>query len=74
MVHHSAGSGITGDMADGKTVLDHIVILPEVIEDNLMTAGNVHAKGDAFHDLALGKVLQGDGNVVGRVYLNVLHD
>ena len=74
MVHHGASLGITGDMADGETVLDHIVILPEVIEHNLMTAGNVHAKGDAFHDLALGKVLQGDGNVVGRVYLNVLHD
>ena len=73
MVHHGAGSGVTGDMADGETVLNHIVPRLEAVEHNLVAAGNVHREGHAFHHLAFGKVLKRYRHVIGRIYLNVLH-
>ena len=74
MIHHGSGGGVTGHVADGIAILDHIVPSLKGRKNNLVTPRNVHGKDNAFHNITFREVLKGDGNVVGRVYLNILHD
>ena len=73
VVHHGAHGDILRYMADGITVLDDVVSGFEAFQHNLVAAGNVHLKHDAFHHFPLHEVLKRYGHIVGRVYLDVLH-
>ena len=73
VVHHRAGGRIPRHMPDREAVLDDVFPGLEVVENDLVPAGNVHRQGHAFHHGPLGEVLEGDGDVVGGVDLDVIH-
>jgi|GEM_PF-5488026 len=64
------------DLGTGRSVGSHVAdreAVVKVFEDYLMAAGDVREKGHTLHHLSFRKVLEGDGHVVGGVYLDVLH-
>ena len=73
MIHHGPCSGITRDMADGETVLNHVLPCFEVPEHNLMSAGHGNLQRHTLNHLACRQVLQRHGHIIVRIYFYILH-
>ena len=73
VVHHRARRGILGDMADGETVLNNIIPSLKPVQYNLVPPRDVGDQRHTLHHRTFREVLQGNGDVVGGVDLDVIH-
>ena len=77
MVDEGAARSGTGHVADRIAVLYHVLPFREIPQGELMATGNRLGEGERFlgfarNDKAGGKVAESDGDVVGRVDLDVV--
>ena len=75
-VHPAAGSGVSGGVADGEAVLDHVLTVLDGLHGHLVALRNVlqssHRKTVHFHQRALGNGVQGNDHVVDGADMNCL--